>query len=122
MANVVSPVVRAAVGVTSALLVTLAAQGPAQASAGPHALYAEHGSDTGWVPAMTNSLYVNDVEKDGNDVVGQVWYHDSRSNSERTYEVWDRDPDGDAATGVAPGNVLRMRVCEETGSCSAWVR
>ncbi|TDD24048.1 hypothetical protein [Nonomuraea diastatica] len=119
MKKAISRLIRISIGVASALLVTVAVQGSATASA-RDTYSAKHGSDSATVWIASETIYVNDRENDGNDVVGQVRWWDSNKAQIRIHNVWDRNPDGDAVTGNSPGPVRGIRVCEETGSCSAW--
>ncbi|GLW06902.1 hypothetical protein Misp01_20320 [Microtetraspora sp. NBRC 13810] len=119
MRNVMSRAVRSSVALASVLLATTAVQGTASASA-QDTYRAVHGSDTAVVWIASETVYVNDGENDGLDVVGQVRWWDSQKAQTRTYSLWDRSADGDHAIGNAPGPVSGIRVCEEDGSCSPW--
>ncbi|TDC97572.1 hypothetical protein E1292_36760 [Nonomuraea deserti] len=121
MRNVRSRAVRTFAGTAAALLATVLIQGPAAASSG--ALYpkrVEHGSDYAIVWTGTRTVVAFDGEKDGNDVVAQVRWWDSRWAEERVHNEWDRKPDKKDERGKVPGVVREIRVCEETGSCSDW--
>ncbi|MEO3793244.1 hypothetical protein ABGB14_23790 [Nonomuraea sp. B10E15] len=124
MSKMLLRAIPASVGVLSALLATAAVQGPASASA-RDTYKAKHGSDTATVWIASETIYVNDGEKDGRDVVGQVKWWDSRYAQIRVHNVWDRKADGESVTGNAPGPVRGIRVCENDGTpdgaCSAWV-
>ncbi|WP_188197745.1 hypothetical protein [Nonomuraea sp. SYSU D8015] len=108
---------QAAAGITFALVMAVAVQGPASAA---DTLRAEHGSDTIVAHLPGRQVYVSDREDDGNDVVGQVEWWDSQRGGYRIQPVWDRTVDGDAVYWHAPGPINKVRVCEETGSCSNW--